>query len=118
MFLIAKLTLRFLALDNPNDNTYKLKKEERVGPVISKHDLGEALVSVLLTDEWLNSKVGIGYWWQPLFVQNRHKICNLSLFSSWCENESNELHQPFVHYNLKLKLSNISFNQLIVTLSY
>lgn len=47
--------------NNPNDNTYKLKKEERVGPVISKHDLGEALVSVLLTDEWLNSKVGIGY---------------------------------------------------------
>ncbi|XP_053213001.1 flavin reductase (NADPH)-like [Panonychus citri] len=47
--------------NNPSDKQYVLKKEERVGAVISKFDLGDALVSVLLTNDWLNTKVGIGY---------------------------------------------------------
>ncbi|XP_015790845.1 flavin reductase (NADPH) [Tetranychus urticae] len=40
---------------------YKLVKEQGAGPKISKHDLGDALLKVLNTDEWLHTRVGMGY---------------------------------------------------------
>ncbi|XP_074597742.1 flavin reductase (NADPH) [Brevipalpus obovatus] len=47
--------------DKPGSKPYKMEKEARVGPVISKFDLGDSLVSTLLTDEYLKCRVGLGY---------------------------------------------------------
>lgn len=58
----VRTVLSFLNLvDKPGSEPYKMLKEERVGPVISKHDLGDALVSCLFTDEYLRTRVGLGY---------------------------------------------------------